>query len=83
MMDRDEYALIKAAGDQSVHLTKTGDDSWEVGMMPNLEPLTPETPRHAETFLSGGRIRLPGGREIKRVMTTAEAREAFGLEPLA
>lgn len=81
-MDRDD-ALIEAAGDQNVHLSKTGDDAWAVGMMPNLEPLTPGNPRQAETLLSGDRIRLPDGREFKRVMSTAEAREAFGLDPLA
>jgi hypothetical protein len=82
-MDRDDYALVKAAADQSVHLSKNASGDWEVGMMPNLEPLTPGTARQAETWLSGDRIRLPDGREFKRVMTTTEAREAFGLEPLA
>lgn len=82
-MDRDDYALVKAATSQSVNLSKNADGDWEVGMMPNLEPLTPATARQAETFLSGGRIRLPDGREFKRVMTTAEARQAFGLDPLA
>lgn len=81
-MDPEDWALLNAATDQNVHLTKTGDDAWEVAMMPNLEPLTNETARHAETFLSGDRIRLPDGREFKRVMTTAEARRQFGLEPV-
>lgn len=52
-------------------------------MMPNLGPLTNESARQAETFLSRDRIRLPDGREFKRVMTTAEARETFGLDPIA
>jgi len=39
-MDRDDYALIKAAADQSVHLSKNADDAWKVGMMPNLDSLT-------------------------------------------
>ncbi len=82
-MDRDDYALIKAASDQNVHLSKTDDDAWEVGIMPNLEPLTAESARRAETILSGDRIRLPDGREFKRLMITAEARDTFGLDPLA
>jgi hypothetical protein len=82
-MDRDDHTLIQAAADQNVHLTKTGGDAWEVGMMPNLEPLTPGAARQAETWLSGDRIRLPDGREFKRVMTTAEVREALGLDRLA
>jgi hypothetical protein len=82
-MDRDELELTNAAESQEVRLRRTGDDSWEVGMMPNLDPLSIEVTRQAETFLSGDRIRLPDGREFKRVMTTAEAREAFGLEPKA
>jgi hypothetical protein len=79
-MDRDDLALVEAADKQGVSLTKTGDDSWSVGMAPNLEPLTPGTARLAETFLADGRIRLPDGREFKRVMTTKEARIAFGLD---
>jgi hypothetical protein len=82
VMDHDDYALIAAAADQNVHLTRTGDDIWEVGMMPNLEPLTPETARQAETWLSGDRIQLPDRREFKGVMTTAEARSVFGLDPV-
>jgi hypothetical protein len=82
-MSPEDWELFNAATDQNVHLTKTGDDAWEVGMMPKLEPLSIETARQATTFLSGDRIRLPDGREFKRVMTTAEAREAFGLDPLA
>ena len=79
-MDAEDWLLFNAATDKNVHLTKTGDDAWEVGMMPNLEPLTPEAARRAETLLSGDRMRLPDGREFKRVMTRAEARSAFGLD---
>jgi hypothetical protein len=82
-MSPEDWELFRAATDQDVHLTKTRDDAWEVGMMPNLGLLTNESARQAETFLSGDRIRLPNGREFKRVMTTAEAREAFGLDPIA
>lgn len=48
--------------------------------MPNVEPLSAGTAHQAETWLSEGRIRLPTGRELKRVMSTAEARHEFGLE---
>jgi hypothetical protein len=82
-VDLDDYALIGAAADHNVHLSKNADGNWKVGMMPNLEPLTVGIARQAETFLSGDRIRMPDGREFKRVMTTAEAREAFGLDPKA
>jgi hypothetical protein len=82
-MSPEDWELFNAATDQNVHLTKTGDDVWEVGMVPNLGLLTNGSARHAETFLSGNRIRLPDGREFKRKMTTAEAREGFGLDPIA
>jgi hypothetical protein len=79
-MDRDDWALLEAAKGRNVHLSRNADGDWEVGPMPNLEPLTPANARPAQTFLSGGRIRLPDGQEFKRVMTTAEARREFGLE---
>ena len=82
-MNTNDLELLNAATDQNVHLTKIGDDSWEVGMMPNLEPLTIETARQATTYLSGNRIRLPDGREFTRLMTTTEARREFGLEEVS
>jgi len=81
-MSPEERELLDAATDRHVHLTKTGDDSWEVGMMPDLGLLTNDNERQAEALLSGGGFRLPDGREFKRVMTTAEARAAFGLGPI-
>ena len=81
-MDRDDYALIAAAADRNVHLSKTGDDAWEVGAMPDLGLFTNESAGQVATFLAGDRIRLPDGREFTRVMTTAEARETFELDPI-
>lgn len=81
-MNRDDWALQRAAEDHGVHLIKATADTWEVGLMPNLDPLVPGEPRQAETFLSGDRIRLPDGQVYPRSMTTAEARRLFGLEPL-
>jgi hypothetical protein len=82
-MNPDDWILVNLASDRNVHLTKTGADAWEVGMMPNLGLLTKKGIEQIETYRSGDRIRLPDGREFKRVMTTAEAREAFGLDPNA
>ncbi len=82
-MSPEDRELFNAATDQDVHLTKTGDDAWEVGILPNLGLLTNESEGQAETLLSGDYIRLPDGREFKRVLTTAEARETFGLHPIA
>ena len=76
-MHREEWALFNAAADQDVHLTKIGDGRWEVGMTLEAD-LAAHDEQQVETLLSGDRIRLPDGREFKRVMTTEEARRAFG-----
>jgi hypothetical protein len=59
-MDRDDYALVTSAGDQNVHVSKTRNGNWEVGMMPNLEPLTSGPPgsrrRGYQMTASGSRM---------------------------
>jgi hypothetical protein len=80
-VDLDDLALIEAAAAQNVNLHKNAEGMWEVGAPIRTDPLTPENARQAETFLSGGRIRLPDGRQFPRVMTTEEARKTFGLAP--
>jgi hypothetical protein len=82
-MSPEDWELFNAASDDKVHLTKVGDDEWEVAMWVEDDVVLTGADPGVETILSDGRIRLPDGREFKRVMTTAEARETFRLEPLA
>lgn len=79
-MDRDDLAILEAARAQDINLRKTADGMWEVAPLVRVEPLSVETARQADTFLSGDRIRYADGREFKRLMTTAEVREVLGLD---
>jgi hypothetical protein len=80
-MDREELLYHEEARRQGVSLHRRGEDSWSIGAPPAIEPLQPG--QHivpSETLLSGDRVRLADGRIFKREMSTAELREALGLD---
>jgi hypothetical protein len=78
-VDGDEVRYHEAASNQDLSVWRRGEDSWSLGPIPTLE-----SPQRANeplaTFISDDRIRLSDGRIFKREMTTAELREALGIE---
>lgn len=79
-MEREELAIREAARGQDLSVHRDAAGMWSIGLSTATEPLGIEA-RQADTFLSGGRIRLADGREFKREMTTTELRSALGLDP--
>jgi hypothetical protein len=80
-VDRDEARYHEVAAGKGLSLWRRDEDLWSLGTAPQLEPLQPGRPiEPSETFISDDRIRLADGRIFKREMTTAELRDALGVD---